>query len=117
MDSHHTKRPAAFIKRLAAFIGISFLCLFFIVPSDSQVSSDKTIFISSLVWRLDGTGDWTFETEGKLNGTQIAKDGSVEYSASPGVYELKKPYVTEGAIYGMTINWSFTGMVTLEVSA
>jgi len=84
--------------------------------SPDMAEPEKAAFVSALVWRADGTGDYTFE-RGSLSGTSIDDDGAVEYTGSPGRYEVRAPYETDGLIYDITANWKFTGKVTLEVSA
>jgi len=82
---------------------------------DEAAGPDKAAFISALIYRPDDTGDHTF-AGGSLNGTTINEDGAVEYTASPGRYEIKTPYDAEGVIYSVTLNWEFTGQVAMEVS-
>ena len=68
---------------------------------DCWADSGKAGFASAIVWRQDGTGDYTF--------------GNSE-PTGPGTYESTTPYETEGLIYGITASYEFTGEVTLEVS-
>jgi len=84
--------------------------------SSAYANPDEAIFISGLVWRGDGEGDYTFEGNGKLTDAKITKSGSVEATSSTGTYELTSLYTTEGHIYSISANWVFTGEVTLEVS-
>ena len=93
------------------------LCSILLYPISAAADPDKATFMSPLVWRGDGEGDYTFAINSQRDGTAIAADGSVAYSSSPGTYELKTPYVTDGTICGISANWSFTGEVTMEVSA
>lgn len=74
------------------------------------------IFESPVIWRADDQGDYVFKGNGKLQGAKLADDGAVEYAASPGTYELANPYNTEDLVLSVTLNWVFTGKVTMEFS-
>jgi len=79
-----------------------FLCLLLALSQPCQADPDKAAFISRLVYRADGEGDYTFEEA----------PGSGAGTITPAA-----PYATEGTIYSITANWTFTGIVTMEVSA
>ena len=85
--------------------------------SSAYANPDEAIFISGLVWRGDGEGDYAFKGNGKLRGAKIAQDGAVTAISSTGTYELTSSYDTKGPIYSISANWAFTGEVTLEMSA
>ncbi|MFH0764506.1 MAG: DUF2341 domain-containing protein [Candidatus Omnitrophota bacterium] len=83
----------------------------------AYAGSDKAALVSAVTYRSDGAGACTFKKNGKISGAKINKDGAIECSGSSGSYELSTPIVTDDMVCGITANWSFTGRVTLEVSA
>ena len=80
-------------------------------------SPERVVLTSSLTYRADGQGTYLFKGSGKLSGTAISSDGTVEYTDSPGTYELILPFKTKDLISGITINYKYTGKVTMEASA
>ena len=72
-----------------------------LAASPAFASPDKATFISGIVYRDDGKGDYTFDEATTCIGNTI---------------ELASPYQTGGEIYEVTANWEFRGQVTMEVS-
>jgi len=70
-----------------------------LVATTAHAEPDKAAFISKVVYRTDGQGDYAFD----------------EIQA-PGTYEFTTPHETEGIVYSVTCNYTFTGEVTMEVS-
>lgn len=93
------------------------LILVLTFTNTTHADADRAAFVSALIYRNDGFGDYAFDKNGVMNGTTIAKDGSVVYSKSPGTYEPKTAHITDGGIAGITANWTSVGKVTMEVSA
>ena len=80
-------------------------------------AADKT-WQSKVIWRADGTGDYTF-VDGAVTGTTaIDSDGYVAGGASGGTY-TSNVYTAAGTISGITTAWSCSAGVlnSLEVSA
>ncbi|MFH1442358.1 MAG: DUF2341 domain-containing protein [Candidatus Omnitrophota bacterium] len=98
------------IMTLCCVLSLSFI-------ADCRAASDIIIIKSALAWRADAQGDYLFKNSGNLSGTTISSDGCVEYASGNGIYELKTPYAAESLIKSITVNWAFTGKVTLEVCA
>ncbi len=76
----------------------------------------QAVFTPPVTWRADGSGQYEFNGAVSLDKAGIAKDGSVN-STQGGTCELKAAYTTEGKILTIAANWTFTGKVTMEVSA
>ena len=83
----------------------------------TYAAPDKAVFTSALVWRGDTSGDYSFKDAGVLDMASAAKDGSIETSSSSGTYAVTSSITTAGNITSINASWSFTGKVTLEVSA
>ncbi|MDD5428347.1 MAG: DUF2341 domain-containing protein [Candidatus Omnitrophica bacterium] len=82
----------------------------------ATVTAKRAVFERPLSWRADGAGQYAFKGNVTLTKAAIATDGSVQ-SASGGTCELTMPYTAAGKISTISANWTFTGKVTLEVSA
>ena len=82
----------------------------------ADAAVNKAVFASPLVYRSDGAGSRTF-SDAVLSGAELADDGSIVSGNSGGTVELAVPYQSEGLIYAITATYTFTGEVTMEVSA
>lgn len=69
---------------------------------------DRAEYESAITWRSDGTGDYAFNDAG---------GGAVEADAFGASYEALPAIEASGKITSVSASWSFTGKVTLEVSA
>lgn len=87
----------AFGPAITCLVLVSFIFMGFLA---SACYAEKTVYKSSLVWRLDGQGDYLLPPF-KSDATYIIQDTAT----------------TDGDITSMTANWTFTGEVTLALSA
>ena len=74
--------------------------LFIIAAQATHADPDKAAFVSKVIYRTDDLGDYKFD--------------EIKASSS---YEFTTPHKTSGAVYSITCNYTFTGEVTMEVSA
>jgi len=95
------KTKKRFYRSLNVIVFILAIGLIFGSTQVCWADHGKAGFASALVWRQDGTGDYTF--------------GSSE-PTGPDTYE-SITYGTDGLVYSVTATYEFTGEVTLEVSA
>ncbi len=90
---------------------------FFITCATSASYAEKIVLRSSLVWAPDA-GDYTFKDNGTLKNAKITSSGEIEVtdtaktngSYTSSIYQTQEPVGT------LTINWEFTGEVTMQAS-
>ena len=102
------------MKRIMAFTIIALLTL--AVPPAYAATPNKAAFSAPLVWRGDGAGTYQLK-DMLLDRVEAAKDGSVRTDSSEGKCEQSSSYETTGLVYSLTATWTFTGKVTMEVTA
>lgn len=85
--------------------------------SNPSVTAAKAIFTPPLIWGGATGAGQPFGDNVSLNKAGAAKDGSVQTNSSEGTCELSAPYPTAANIDSISANWTFTGSVTMEVTA
>jgi len=94
---HTSSRRSAPIARV--FFGLCF-ALVVVLGFSLSVSADTVSYESALIWRADGTGDFTLPGV-SADGVTVEPEG----------------IMTRGIVTQVTAVWEFSGVVTLEVSA
>ncbi len=106
-------RPIFHNPLLRIFLILTLIAVF---ATGALAETKKVTFVSPLVWRADGAGTYALK-DIHVTGGSVASDGSVVSSNSIATCEPTSAYQTDGMAYSITLNWTFTGKVTMEVTA
>jgi len=96
---------------------IPFALVFCVIYTIAPSYAEKIVLRSSLVWGPNA-GDYTFKDNGTLKNAQITPTGEIKVAdtaKTDGSY-TSSIYQTQEPVGTVTVNWQFTGKVTMQVS-
>ena len=117
--AHRHTRNRLLVCFLSVIFCLTVPCPLNSVPASASGTSEvnkQAVFTAPLIWRAGGNDATSFKKT-LLSKASLSEDGSVVSAGTAGDCELDTPYATEEPVARLSATWSFTGQVTLELSA